>query len=100
MAQMDACQDNLAVATIHQSADLVHDVLDWAAGELRANVGDDAKAASQQAAVLHFYIRTVSAAEAADARGDVSDAKTAQQIRQLALVGHHLRDARKLSDFV
>ena len=100
VAEVDAGEHDFAVAAVDEPADFVEDVLDRPAGELRPHVGDDAEAAAQHAAVLHFHVGPVPAAEAADAGGDVGHAEAAQQIGQLALVGDDLRHARQRGDFV
>ena len=100
VAQVDAGEHDFAIAAVDQPANFVEDVLDRPAGELRPHVRNDAEAAAQHAAVLHFHIRPMPPAEAADAGRNIGDAEAAQQIGQLALVGHHLRHARQRGDFL
>jgi hypothetical protein len=62
---------------------------------VRPHVGDDTKTAAQQAAVLHLDISTMPTTETADSSRNVCDAKPAQQIGQLPLIGNDLRHTWK-----
>ena len=81
VAQVNAGEHDFAIAAIDQPADFVDDVLDRPAGKMRPHVRDDAEAAAQHAAVLHFHVGPMAAAEAADAGGHVGDAEAAQADR-------------------
>ena len=100
VAQVNAGQHDFAIAAVDQPADFVENVLDRPARQLRPHVRNDAEAAAQHAAVLHFHVRPMPPAEAADAGRHVGHAEAAQQIGQLALVGHDLRHARQRGDFL
>ena len=100
VAEVNAGEHDFAVAAIHEPADFVEDVLDRPAGEVRPHVRNNAEAAPQHAAVLHFHVRPMPPAEAADAGGNIGHAKAAQQVGQLALVGDDLRHARQRGHFL
>ncbi len=65
--QMDATEDNLAVAGRHQPGHLADNVVHGAAGEPGPDRGDDAVGAVEQAAVLHLHKGALVASEAPDA---------------------------------
>ncbi len=100
MAQMDAGENHFAIAGVDEPADFVENVLDRPAGKMRPHFGDDAEAATQQAAVLHFDVGPLAIGEGADAGGQVDHAEAAQQIGQFALVGDDFGDAGQRGDFL
>jgi len=75
------------------------EVLDRPAGKMRPHFGDDAKAAIQEAAVLHFDVCPLAVGERADAGGQIDDAETAEQVGQFALVGDDFGDAGECGNF-
>ncbi len=99
VAQMDASENQFAIAGIDEPADFVQNVLDRPAGKMRPHFGDDAKAAIQQAAVLHFDVRPLAIGEGADAGGQIDDAEASEQVGQFALVGDDFGDAGKRGHF-
>ena len=82
MAQVDAGQYKFAVAVVQQPPDLVEDLGDRPAGQLRPDLRDDAVAAPQPAAVLDLDEGAVAAAEAGDPRGPIEHARSGPGIRQ------------------
>src|SRR5262249_16037674 len=92
MAKVNSGEDHFAITAIDEAADFVENMCDRAAGEMRADMGDDAEAAVEQAAVLHFDIGALAVGIGADAGGQINDAEAAQEVRKFALVGDHFGD--------
>src|SRR5690606_37544082 len=76
MTQVNTGQDDLAMAGGDEALDLGDDVFHRPAGKIRADARDDAIAALEEAAVLHFDVGPPPAGKAADAGGNVDDAES------------------------
>ena len=66
MAQVDAAQDNLAVAIGYQAGDLINDIFNRAAGKTGPDSGNDAVGAVEQTAILHLDKGALVACKAAN----------------------------------
>ena len=90
MPEVNAGQHDLAITGATSRRDFVEHVGRRAAGDVAAGPGDDAEAAAEQTAVLHFDIGPAAAGELRDAGRNVDHAETAEQVGQFALVGQDL----------
>src|SRR4029077_15485694 len=93
MSEVDARQHDLMVSVVYKAADFVEDVLRGSAGKLRTHVRNNAEAATQHAAILHFDERPLPAGESGNADRQVGHAPAGQHVGQLAFVGHNFDDA-------
>src|SRR5437870_5144395 len=98
MSQVNARQDDFAIATLHQAAYFRHNFIGRPAAQNRPNLGNDAEGAVQQAAVLHLDESTAMTVETRNARYRAPDAEWAELVYQQGFVGDDLMHARQLAD--
>ena len=98
VADMDSCQDDLAIAISNQTPEFVFNIVGRSAAEAGADLGNDAVRTFQDAAVLHFDIGPLATLEPTDASWHVDDAVASEDIGQFPLVGHDLEHRRQRTD--
>src|SRR5580704_12678001 len=95
---VNAAEDDFAVAVSDQPADFLLDILGGATRQSRPDVRNNAVRAVEDATVLHLHEGPLAAVEVTDPAGNVDDSLARQHIAQLAFVADDLEDSGQARD--
>ena len=98
VAEVDAREDDLAMAPVDESADFVHEFLHWATRQVASGSRNDAVAAAHATTVLDLNVGPGAVAKSRDTRWNVENTPSSKELRNLAFVREYLGHAGNTSD--